>query len=200
MLVDAPRGSFAIPLWVLVLALSGAPLAAGLGVPQGHAFAVALAAAAALALIRIAGFSLLYWLHGLLGPASAGSLILGLMLDGRLLASFAGSGAPILAGLVLLAALVLYPASLGLFRADPYRLGYRVIPMTGLLALLAGAAALFELWAVVLWCGVGIALGWRPLHPSANRFDHLIDPVAVVLAAVWLAQHFFIGLYLSISL
>lgn len=86
------------------------------------------------------------------------------------------------ASLVVLGALFLYPASLGLSQWDPYRLGYH-LP----LALCCGALVALCCWRRYYFAAMAISLALAAragdLLESSNLWDYLLDP--------WLAIYCF---------
>ena len=85
--------------------------------------------------------------------------------------------------------LLLYPASLGLVRLDPYQWGYGgpVLPVLLALALLPGLkSGAWHYPAAVIMAAAGFILG---VYPSRNFWDYLIDPLAwgIALAMTGLA-------------
>jgi hypothetical protein len=131
---------------------------------------------------RIHGFTLVEWLFGLIGPPSVALLTLlggasGAQLELWPLAALS----PLM---IILAALglILYPPVLGLVRFDPTRIGYSGAVIRLLGAGLAGVALALSAHSVVIWLILFLAVGILRLHPSRNAVDHLIDPLASLLA------------------
>lgn len=135
--------------------------------------------------IPIQGVPVLYSLRGALGEFSVTTLIwamaafIGQLRDKAVID--AGQRFVILCGFAL-AAVVLYPAALGLGSVDPYAWGYFSTPfLIGLGALSLIALMLGLHWAVFLLCG-GLTAAALGVLPSANAWDYLIDPVFAVYA------------------
>ncbi len=78
--------------------------------------------------------------------------------------------------------LLLYPASLGLVRPDPYSWGYGglVLPVLLGLALLPGVkGGAWHYPAALVMASLGFVLG---VYPSRNFWDYLMDPLAWAVA------------------
>jgi hypothetical protein len=140
----------------------------------------------------IMGQSLFAWAFGMVGPLGGGFLVLGgTVLWG--LSPFSGPDFNSIQTLLPLAlaqivlALLLYPASLGLLLADPYRTGF--LPQWAGIALLALGLALclshiaFGFGgALGLWLVLSGGIFASRLHPSRNLWDSLVDPVAALVS------------------
>jgi hypothetical protein len=145
-----------------------------------------------LAWLPLAGSSGWLWLEGLLGDLSITTLLLlASFISRRLLDQplFDRREAIALYGLLLVAGLILYPATLGLTQGDPYRFGFT----TALPLLLLLLAALF--WycrltaTALLLCSIVLA-GEGGLLSSRNSWDYLLDPLVWLAAPVMLMLNY----------
>lgn len=141
-----------------------------------------VAAIMVLALVPISGLSVAGYVRGVSGDLSVTSLLLlGWALRGQAHPQRRG-----LWLLVVVAALVLYPAALGVGSSDPYRWGY------GSPYLLAGLmAAAFLSWRghhalIALAITVAVSAWTLGGYESANLWDYLLDP--------WLAMYALLAL------
>jgi hypothetical protein len=91
------------------------------------------------------------------------------------------------ASLVAILGLVLYPASIGLFPWDPYRLGYHGIWLPAVLIVIAAVAAVTSSALVPLWIAVSAAAWQLSLFASSNLWDYVIDPMVWIASLVVLA-------------
>ncbi len=146
--------------------------------------AMVLGVVAVVTLIPLGGLPLAAYTRAGVGDLSITSLLL--LAGGvacRLRATSPCRPPVALLGLIVGAAVVLYPMALGVGAFDPYRLGYGdPLFLTGLLALTLAALwrrqpglALGIALAVVAW-----AVGW---YESANLWDYLVDPLVAIYAA-----------------
>jgi hypothetical protein len=88
--------------------------------------------------------------------------------------------------LVLVAAVLLYPAGLGMGQWDPYRLGFGLgLPLFAALAVVAALSLRHYLTAFAISAAL-LAFGLRLLE-SENLWDYLLDPWLTVYAIVKLA-------------
>ncbi len=163
---------------------------------RGMPLAFLLGAVAAMVLIPFGELPLAGYLRGGIGDLSITScLLLALAVAYRLRGRppFRPQALPL--GLLVAAALVLYPMALGVGPSDPYRLGWGdPLFLTGLLAL-----ALLAVWqrlpAVALGIALGVAawsVGW---YESSNLWDYLLDPLLAIYAAAALVRRGFQALF-----
>jgi hypothetical protein len=152
--------------------------------------AIVLAAGAS-ALIPVQGTMIAEYLRGALGDLS---IVTQALLAIGIAQHVAGSvliarreRAAIMATVVL-GALFLYPAALGVAYLDPYSLGYGSAWLTGGLLVLALAAwqLRFE-WLVALLLIAVIARLANVLE-SRNLWDYLLDPLLALYAVLWLIR------------
>jgi hypothetical protein len=144
------------------------------------------------ALIPLGVLSINDYAYSLLGPLGGGSLLI-------LAVALADSafpelrlgealGLPVLACILIVVGIPFYAAVLGSGDFDVYRLGFGgwqlPLALAGVLAvgLLARAAS------VALWVALSGTLYLAGVFSSRNLFDYLIDPVAVILAGLVLAD------------
>jgi hypothetical protein len=138
--------------------------------------------------IRWDGISLFAMLRGLFGEMSITTVVLLWVLalqKGRGKLPFAGREAQWLPHLIVVVALLFYPAALGWGALDPYGWGHDealVLPLiVGTLALVAWLVA----WRVSALMLVLALVLWRlSLLESTNLWDYLFDPL-LVLGALW---------------
>ena len=124
------------------------------------------------------------WFKGLIGSLSVVSIALLLnflvtSLTGKELLDIASRRS--LFGFILVAGLVLYPATLGLILLDPYQSGYGM--MIALIVLAVALVAWFtgrQAAAVVL--ALVVLADQAAMTDSLNTWDYLVDPL------VWLAS------------
>jgi hypothetical protein len=86
--------------------------------------------------------------------------------------------------IMLVFALILYPATLGLSYFDPYRWGFNPQPMIVVVGL--GTLGLFWLrqyLTVVMLVGATLAFALR-IKPSENYWDYLVDPLLALFCCV----------------
>jgi hypothetical protein len=86
---------------------------------------------------------------------------------------------------ILLAALLLYPMSLGLGDWDPYRLGWGNMWMWGTLLVLVVGCWLSGLRWLPLLVGTAVLCWSAGLMESGNLWDYLLDPWLVLAASVY---------------
>lgn len=171
---------------LLIMALAGG-LASAIVRPRGIVI-LAMAAVAFAALLPVGGLSATDYLFSVVGPLSGASILFlaigiadGLSHGGRL-----GNALdlPTLALMILVAGIPFYALALGVGSFDPYRLGFGGWQLPLVLAVLLA----FGLWAnsvsVALWLAISGALYLLGAYASRNLVDYLIDPVAVVMAAL----------------
>lgn len=141
-----------------------------------------VAAIMVLAVVPISGLSVAGYVRGVSGDLSVTSLLLlGLALRGQERPQWRG-----MLLLVVVMALILYPAALGVGSFDPYRWGYG---SPYLLAALLAAA--FLSWRghhslIALAITVAVATWTLGGYESANLWDYLLDP--------WLAMYALLAL------
>ena len=89
---------------------------------------------------------------------------------------------------VVLGALFLYPAALGVTYLDPYSLGYGSAWLVGGLLVLALAAwqLRFE-WLVALLL-IAVVARMANMLESRNLWDYLLDPLLALYAVLWLIR------------
>ncbi len=139
-------------------------------------------------LVPIGSLSLAASVRALTGELSVTSLVLLIgWAGGRVLERemFSQAGLNRLMALVAVAALTLYPATLGLTTFDPYALGYRSWVFLGAVLMVGLTAWIFDC-RVVAVCTAGAmtarAIGF---FESANLWDYLIDPLVAITACAW---------------
>jgi MYXO-CTERM domain-containing protein len=94
----------------------------------------------------------------------------------------AGGNRLALLGLIVLAALVLYPMALGAGAYDPYHLGYGNLQFVVVLLLLA-LAAWFRGYTMITLCIALATLAWAAgWYESDNLWDYLVDPFVAIYA------------------
>lgn len=170
----------ALALAVLVARL---PVVRGLPGKQKAGLLVALLVAAA---IPFGGLSALEFVRGVSGDLSVTTLmLLGIALQGKWLIPARQKYS--LLALLALAALLLYPAALGLGMFDTYRLGFGNLWFIAGLLLFALGAWLRQFTFVALCISLAVlawSAGW---YESNNLWDYLLDPwVAIYAVAVLL--------------
>ena len=148
-------------------------------------------AAAASALVPVQGTLIAEYLRGALGDLSIVTqalLAVGIAqhIAGRVFIARRERAA--IMATVVLGALFLYPAALGLTYLDPYALGYGSAWLVG--ALLVVALAAWQLrfeWAVALLL-VAVAARLADALESRNLWDYLLDPLLALYALLWLIR------------
>ncbi len=175
--------------------LGSALLLAGLAclvpAPSRKTRALIVLAAAASALVPIQGTMIAEYLRGALGDLS---IVTQSLLAIGIAQHIAGRAfmhrrerAAIMATVVL-GALFLYPAALGVTYLDPYSLGYGSAWLVGTLLVLALAAwqLRFE-WLVALLL-IAVVARMANLLESRNLWDYLLDPLLALYAVLWLIR------------
>lgn len=171
---------------LLLAATIGAGLASSFG---RRAVLGAAAALPLLLLVPLPGASGLGFALGFVGALGGASLVLLGALLARAFRPEAGRAAidrrlAPLAILVLPIGLAFYPPVLGLGPYDPYRLGFYGLALPFLLVALLAFAWFRRAALVAVWLALTALLALAQIHPSANLWDQLIDPIAVILAAI----------------
>lgn len=149
-----------------------------------------LVVAALLALAAVIPFGLRAFapfLLSLTGPLSAATLLLLAELV-AVRASRKKSFAPSVAFLsgVLACGVVLYPGTLGWGPADLYDLGYRGYAVPSLMAVLASIGWVARSRDLPCWLVLAALLHAGNVYGTGNLWNYLIDPVAVLIAGLWL--------------
>ena len=174
-------------LSVLLLLASAAVL-----LVRGHASRrlAGIAIVLLLAFLPLGDTNAWLWLKGMVGSLSVVSAAL---LANYLITSLTGRvlvdkpSRKALYTVVLLAGLLLYPATLGLSLYDPYRLGYGLVVALAVLAVALAAwfcgrqAAAVVLAVVVLADQAGVSA-------SVNTWDYLVDPLVWLVSPVMLVR------------
>jgi len=147
--------------------------------------AIAAAILVGLSLLPIGGVSGLTFLYSVVGPLSLATIVgctvyIGSMLG--LIPALARHNVILMAAVVALLGLVLYPAAIGLLPWDPYRLGFHgaLLPIALLIiAVVSGAANSI---ITPLWIAASAATWQSGVFSSKNLWDYTIDPI------VWIAS------------
>lgn len=178
----------------LLLAWAATPLLRRLH-PARHGRAMLLVAVMAAAWIPAGGMPLAGYVRGVIGDLSLTTLVLlAAALCAFLLERRFGSlrERAIGYGLVLIAALLLYPMALGLGGFDPYALGYHAAPGAAAFAAGLGALALAAWIARLPWivCSLlaAVIAHLAGAMESANLWDALIDPLLAGYALLWILR------------
>ena len=170
---------------VALLAATSLLLLPGMVKIAGSPRALLMAAVLVLLLIPLGTLPLAAYVRGITGDLSITTLVL--MCSAQLrpwcgCVEVRDSHRFALLGLVVLAALGLYPMALGVGAYDPYQLGYGNLPFVVALLLLALAAWLRG-YAVITLCIALAMLAWAVgWYESDNLWDYLIDPFVSVYA------------------
>lgn len=171
---------------LLLFASTGALLAGGVPVRRLIGVLVILI----LAFIPLGGANTWLWMKGLVGNLS----VVSVALLGNYLAMTLAGRQPIdrssriaLFGIVLLAGLLLYPATLGLSMYDPYRPGYGIIVVLVVLAL-ALAAWITGRQAAAVVLAVVVLADQAAISASLNTWDYLVDPLVWLVSPVMLVR------------
>ncbi|HUL76746.1 MAG TPA: hypothetical protein VL691_05720 [Vicinamibacteria bacterium] len=171
---------------VLGLGLAAAATAAVVlrlpGVARGRKARPArlLIAALVIALIPLGTLPVAAYVRGVVGDLSVTSMLL--LLHGlfRPVLGWEAVGARsrlTMQALVAAGGLLLYPLTLGLGPADPYRLGFANPWFVGALLLLATAAWLLRLHAVATSITLAVLAWALGAYESRNLWDYLLDPL-----------------------
>lgn len=175
---------------VLVVGIMAAAASAfGANAPVIAAIVVA---AGLVALVPVRGLSIVDRIYSVLGPLSAAWFVLAGIGTATVLLPETDidgvTGAAVLAVLVIVVAVPLYASAIAGLPVDLYRFGYAGwrLPVAGLMLLAAGS------WlgapAVAVWLLVAGVMFLAGLYTSRNLFDYLVDPAALVMAMVVLAD------------
>ncbi|MES2771802.1 MAG: hypothetical protein V4623_07460 [Pseudomonadota bacterium] len=135
------------------------------------------------------------YVRGVVGDLSLPSLLLfarlawfALVSPDRKKALFGEKNSAVLVGLILAAAILLYPMALGLTADDPYRWGY-ASPWFLLALLCLSLLGIRFRQAMLVWAINLSLLAWMlACYESSNLWDYLIDPVLVLCALGSLLQ------------
>ncbi len=183
---------------VLVVGIVAAAVSAfGANPPVIAAIAVL---AGLLALVPVGGLSVVDRIYSVLGPLSAAWFVLAGIgcitilwpergIDGTM-------GAAVLAAMVLVIAVPLYASVIAGLSVDLYRFGYAgwLLPVVALMLLAVGYW--FGAPAVAVWLLAAGVMFLAGLYTSRNLFDYLVDPAALVMALVVLANAAYLRLAL----
>jgi hypothetical protein len=143
-----------------------------------------------LSLVPVGTVSGLTFLYSVVGPLSLATIIGCAVYIGSTLGLIAAPARRDLlftAVVVAVLGLVLYPASMGLFRWEPYRTGFHGIWLPAALIVIAAAAAAMSSIIVPLWIAASAAAWQSSLFVSKNLWDYVIDPVVWIASLVLLA-------------
>ena len=172
-------------------------LIAALGTGMGTLFsrsrawrAIATAILVSLSLVPVGTVSGLTFLYSVVGPLSLATIIgcavyIGSQL--RLVPAPARHDLLYTAVVVAVLGLVLYPASMGLLRWEPYRLGFHGPWLPAVLIVVAAVAAAMRSTIVPLWIAASASAWQSSLFVSTNLWDYVIDPVVWIASLVLLA-------------
>ncbi len=152
--------------------------------------ALFIAAIFLVALLPISGLPLAAYVRGIFGDLSITSIVLALatLLRPYYATALHRSRTPLLI-LIVLAALFLYPMTLGMSLYDPYRLGYGDMTMVGVVLVIACFAWLAHISILSACLALAIlawSIGW---YESTNLWDYLIDPMLAIYALYALLLH-----------
>lgn len=176
-------GLAGIALMIAALA-ARLPVVRGLPAKQKIGLVVALLVVAA---IPFGGLSVLEFVRGVSGDLSVTTLVLlALALQGKVPDSNRQKYS--LLALLTLAALLLYPAALGLGMFDTYRLGFGNLWFIAALLLLALGAWLRQFTLIALSISLAVlawSAGW---YESNNLWDYLLDPWVAIYAVAALLR------------
>ena len=172
----------------LAMAVLGASLAAigRLGIAGRSVLAVIFAAAT---IVPVGPYALAPVMLSLAGPASAALLVLLMQGLGTMLLGQCAVFRPSLyfAAAIVLMGLVLYPGTLGWTSVDPFDWGYRGLTVPALMAILVAAGFIGKVIDLPCWIGLAALMHVIDAYGTTNLWPYLIDPVAVLIAAAWLA-------------
>jgi len=172
-------------------------LIAALGTGMGTLFsrsrawrAIAASILVGLSLVPVGTVSGLTFLYSVVGPLSLATIIgcavyIGSQL--RLIPAPARHNLLFATIVVAVLGLVLYPASMGLLRWEPYRLGFHGAWLPAALIAVAAVAAAMRSTIVPLWIAASAAAWQSNLFVSTNLWDYVIDPVVWIASLVLLA-------------
>jgi hypothetical protein len=172
-------------------------LIAALGTGMGTLFsrsrawrAIAASILVGLSLVPVGTVSGLTFLYSVVGPLSLATIVGCAVYIGshlRLVPALARHDLLYMAVVVAVLGLVLYPASMGLLRWEPYRMGFHGIWLPTALIVIAAAAAAMRSIIVPLWIAASAAAWQSSLFDSTNLWDYVIDPVVWIASLVFLA-------------
>ena len=172
----------------LAMAVLGALLAmlGRLGIVGRSVLAVTFAVGA---VVPIGPYALAPVMLSLVGPASAALLVLLMQGLGTILSGRRAIFRPSLyfAGAIVLMGLVLYPGTLGWTSVDPFDWGYRGLIVPALMVVLVAAGFIGKVHDLLCWIGLGALMHIIDAYGTTNLWPYLIDPVAVLIGAAWLA-------------
>lgn len=154
---------------------------------QPRAALMVLVLALGVACLPVKGLPIAAWIRGAIDDLSMISIMLLALacfsrVSGRPLMSVPEKRA--LQVIVLVAGVVLYPASLGMTMTDPWQWGFEPRWMIALTGLLAVAVGLAGGWTLAILPGMATMAFVLGLKESANYWDYLIDPLLVITMAV----------------
>lgn len=89
-----------------------------------------------------------------------------------------------LTGLVVMAALILYPASLGMSMTDPWQWGFEPRWMIIMVGVLAVTSCLLGWWSMAMLLSMSTLAFTMQLKESTNFWDYLLDPLLVIVTMV----------------
>jgi hypothetical protein len=179
-------------LWLvgpsILLAIVAAGFARLAGLPPRVRIVIAPAAVLA-GLIPLGPSSAAQWLLAVFGPTSAASLVLGVCVLSQLMGSGRWRFTPsnTLLASVLGLGLLLIPATAGLTAFDPFEFGYRGIALPVLMAALVAIGWFTRATDQCCWIALAACMHVTQAYGSLNLWTYLIDPIAMLAAAGWLA-------------
>jgi hypothetical protein len=152
--------------------------------------AIAGLLAVAIQFVPVGGPTILAYVFSVVGPLSAASIVLLASAVAVAIDPSAGwpsrLGVSALSAVVLVLAVPFYPLALGLGPYDPYSLGFSGVLLPAGLAVLAVLGWLAGSVAILVWLALGSAMFLLGAYQSRNMIDYLIDPIAVIVAAITL--------------
>jgi hypothetical protein len=153
-------------------------------------WAIAAAMFVGLSLLPIGGVSGLTFLYSAVGPLSLATIVnctvyIGWMFG--LIPALARHDVILMAAVVALLGLVLYPAAIGLLPWDPYRLGFHGASLPVALMVIAVVSGAANSIIVPLWIAASAAAWQSGVFLSKNLWDYTIDPLVWIVSLVLLA-------------
>ncbi|HRK18984.1 MAG TPA: hypothetical protein PK970_08510 [Hyphomicrobiaceae bacterium] len=178
--------TFALAGPLALVAAIAASIATRAGL-KGRLAGVASAAAAVVALVPVGGTSLVSGLLGFFDTLSMTTiLLLSLAIvsltTGRSGVTGSRHDRAFIALVLLAAAIVLYPSTMGLLSTDIYAIGFGGFMLPAVLGVMLAYAAYNGLVVVPATIGLALAAWLLAIGESRNLWDYLLDPVAVVVS------------------